>query len=317
MSHHHSLFFSLLLLAVTSLAQHSEPLDSFNTEFYHKSENDIFLIVNVTDKDYTYGEIVGVRKKAKKQNLFVFSKKAKSYLNEFEMGLMAYTPNYKAKDFDPDNNTDRPFAGWIYGQYGQHYVFKRSIFFSGLQIGSLGPNARAGKLQNWYHTSFGLGRFIEGWDTQIPNTLGVNFIQRFAHSLKETKKSNLYLSAKSSIGNIFTFVESRFGLSFGKNSGIFSFSRLANTQHTKNIFFDFNLGGRYTLYDASLQGNLFKENTFVQSNQINQFTITGSTGMRYLNKRWLVNLLVYFQSNALKSFSNHRYGSVEIAYSIL
>ena len=85
-------------------------------------------------------EIVGVRKKAKKQNLFVFSKKAKSYLNEFEMGLMAYTPNYKAKDFDPDNNTDRPFAGWIYGQYGQHYVFKRSIFFSGLQIGSLGPN---------------------------------------------------------------------------------------------------------------------------------------------------------------------------------
>ncbi|MFC4991744.1 lipid A deacylase LpxR family protein [Rubritalea tangerina] len=68
---------------------------------------------------------------------------------------------------------ERPYAGWLGGGYALH-AKSPSVFNSvELELGVIGPSARAREVQQWMHNIQGIYQF-QGWDTQIPDEVTGN-----------------------------------------------------------------------------------------------------------------------------------------------
>jgi len=86
------------------------------------------------------------------------------------LGQNIYTPH----DTDPFTltMTDRPYAGWLYGEFGvEVQTLKSSEYFS-LKVGIIGPASLAAPTQRSYHKLIGVSR-PNGWDHQLKNEPGI------------------------------------------------------------------------------------------------------------------------------------------------
>lgn len=87
------------------------------------------------------------------------------------LGQNMYTPEDKVRtDPDPD---DRPYAGWLYLSTAAIAYTPQQMASLELQVGVVGPDAFAGRVQNWWHVVIGAPP-INGWDHELDNEIGIN-----------------------------------------------------------------------------------------------------------------------------------------------
>lgn len=215
--------------------------------------------------------------------------------------------------FTPDLHkelfTDRPFAAYMMLGSKHQYINTVSNFSisSELQLGVIGPATGAGKVQNSLHELMPGADRIEGWDTQIQNDIGINYIfsvdkQFFRNELVEILGgSSIYL------GTPYTKAEVNTKIRVGLMEDYFN--RL-NTSSSKNwqIFLFGEIKGSYVLHNATIQGGLVNSfNTYVRKD-LTPFVVDYQLGIGSVYKKYS---LIFGQHLLTKEFdagNSHSWG---------
>lgn len=93
----------------------------------------------------------------------------------FSIGQKVFTPEQVHETEIIDN--DRPYAGWLYMNFGYHERTPLETRSISISVGTVGPNSFAEDFQQGFHQLIS-DHVPEGWDNQIENKLGVNLISR-------------------------------------------------------------------------------------------------------------------------------------------
>lgn len=87
------------------------------------------------------------------------------------LGQNMYTPaDIQSADLILD---DRPYAGWLYLEFGVTAETDSGYEVIKLDLGMVGPASLAGRTQRWWHSVIGSDR-PNGWAHQLPNEPGLN-----------------------------------------------------------------------------------------------------------------------------------------------
>jgi len=173
---------SLLLIAVHPLL--AEEKASFEPVHYNiVFENDYFV---TTDRWYTTGVDLSLLSRIYARPLPFSDKKSLSYIG-LSLSLEMYTPE-KFNDPEPQPN-DRPYAGWLYGSFALHQSSAKCLDSLELQLGIVGPSARAEEIQRFVHDHV-IGDPVDGWQNQLRDEPGVNLA--YHHHQRYSSRSGGY-----------------------------------------------------------------------------------------------------------------------------
>jgi hypothetical protein len=305
------------MMPLNSSGQSSNEL---KLEFLTTHDNDALIPYIQADKDYSFGLFEEVRFKGDSSRSLFFKSKVRSVLYSFKAGIMGFTPDHELEGFDPDNFTGRPFAGWLFIEHSQYFVFDRSYARFGVQGGVIGPHAYAGNFQNWFHREFNTGPHVPGWEHQIPSHFGLNLQGDYSRVYARKGSFMLYSDHKASLGSVFSFLEPSVALRLGRYTSLNNFSRLTDGRLSSgkkaSWFFDLRGGVTYKIYDATLQGNPFTNDDFFSSQNVNNLALIGSFKCSYVTKNLSISMQNHFRSADLSSSKRFNYGSLVIAFLI-
>ncbi len=141
-------------------------LERFNFVF----ENDAFFRI---DRWYSAGTDLSLLCKVKDHSVylpFVDHTKSITYVG-FALTQEIYTPA-EFNNPDPQLN-DRPYAGWLYASFAIHQSSAKSLDSLELQLGVVGPSARAEEVQRFIHYNI-IGDPVDGWQHQLHDEPGIN-----------------------------------------------------------------------------------------------------------------------------------------------
>lgn len=309
------LLLTLLIMSfyISSFAQET---DSYNYEIELGHDNDFFLLVVESDRYYTYGINGSFKWKNKKEHFFF--DKYENYQNHYStvrFNIEAYTPDY-LPDGSVDVTEERPYAGWSYGTYSQTIAFSKSYLRLGVDVGILGPDSKAGEVQNWFHRLIDDVE-LQGWENQLPNQLGVNLKGTYGFGLYKRKSFDFYATADVSLGNIYIYAQPILNARLGKfasiQNSIAQSNQLLASKNQIEYFLDLGLGVKASAYNATIQGNMFQNNDLFSQDEINNFIFTSYVGLNFLYKATSVKLKYNVSTGNLNSSDINRYGALSIA----
>jgi len=220
----------------------------------------------------------------------------------FALGQNIYTPrDIKRPNPDP---SDRPYAGWTYGELA--FVSKTTVVSDtlSLQVGLVGPNSLAEDAQRFAHRLGGYVRPL-GWDYQLRNELGVNVVferrwRLFGRALVQKLGIDLVPHVGVSLGNVQTYANAggtvRIGLNLPSDFGV-QLARPGSVGGTPaddldpRVALDRNFSvfvfgaadGRGVARDIFLDGNTFPDSRSVTKRA---FVADLSTGLGIIAGRW-------------------------------
>jgi len=240
---------------------------------------------------------------------------------------------YTPREFNiPELQTDdRPYAGWLYGSIALHQSNASTLETVELQVGIVGPSARAEELQRFVHEHI-IGDPVDGWQHQLSDEPGLNLAyhhhERFM--LSTTGREALLIPRIGAvIGNVHTELDAgilyRTGVNipvdFGQNfmvvPGLDSAIPAYNKDDTKyraaygyylQLQADLRLVGR----DLFLEGNTYKD-----SHSVDPYHLVGrfGGGIGGSYHAYEVSLIYTLES---KSFTQqpkfHAFGSMLFTY---
>lgn len=290
--------------------------DTYNYEIELGHDNDFFLLIVESDRYYTYGINGAFKWKNKKKHFFF--KKYENYQNHFSsirLNIEAYTPDY-LPDGSVDESEERPYAGWSYATYSQNIAFTKSYLRLGIDVGILGPDSKAGELQNWFHRLIDDVE-LQGWEDQLPNQLGVNLKGAYGRSLYARKSFDFYATIDASLGNIYIYAEPMVNLRLGKfaaiQNSVAQNNQLLASKNQIEYFMDLGIGFKTSAYNATIQGNMFQKNDLFSQDEINNFLFTSYVGLNFLYKAASFKLKYNISTGTLNSSDINRYGALSIA----
>ncbi|OBX21138.1 MULTISPECIES: lipid A deacylase LpxR family protein [Bizionia] len=310
-----SLLTLVLLLHVSVFAQETK---TYNNEIEIVTDNDFFVIYNTSDRNYTYGISGRYRWKTNNTNyLGSLFKEKQGHSYMAGINIEAYTPNYLDDDTKDDEIIERPYAGWSYAEFQTNYIFNKSYFRFGLEMGVLGKASQAGVIQNYFHEHISRDEPID-WSDQIPNQFGLNFTGSYAHEIYSTGFLDTFASVDASLGNIHTYVWPKLNFRLGKlnniNASVGSKNGLFSNNEHAEWFFDYGVGYKISFYNATIQGNIFNTNLAKPETQINHYIFTSHAGVQYSFKRFAATFSMQFNTGEFDRTKNHSFGSLKILY---
>ena len=307
-----AIFSYLLLFSATLLAQHSA------VEIGVLTENDLYTS-SKNDQYYTNGLELYYRYLSKKSKPQLLKK-----INEIRIGQYMYSP--RSIDKGADVMFDRPFAGYLFGQFGNtNFYSNQRVFKKYFQVGCVGPSSLAGQVQSGTHRLFNYKAFEE-WDYQIKNTLGLQacfmFLKGFLSSIK-SKRIDFQWQSEAKIGTIFTSLSTglvtRIGIKKLVNLSDSNFhgASLSNDRNSlkSEFYFYMQPSVNYQMYDATIQGSLFNDNSPVTFDII-PFRFNAETGLRYRKNNLNLSYAFVYRGKELKLDRNmgYFYGSIQLSY---
>ena len=305
------LFFFLLAIAKIYAQDYK-----FKHEIEIGTSNDFFVWHSNSDRYYTYGIHFDFRKRSDDTNFLkkYFPNADMSYHN-YGFNIQAYTPGYIADQIDA---MERPFAGWSYFEYHSSFSFLNKAFKVGAEIGILGPHSYAGNIQNWFHREITGDPVLDGWDNQIGDILGINLRMEYAKTFKAGKKYDLSFVLDNSIGNIFLYTEPAILLRLGTFNNIGSSMALSNgvlsNTGGKEFFVDFSARVKLSAFNATIQGNIFEDDSFFTQDEINNLIFNAFVGANYSKEKWMFKAKYFYTAGEINSNDNHVYITISGAY---
>ena len=289
---------------------------AFTKEVGLISDNDLYTS-SYYDRYYTNGTFLYFR--------YVSKNSSVKKIHEFQIGHMMYTPQF-ANSFFPEA-VDRPYAGYLFAKYS-HLFFSPKNFGlkSSLELGVLGPDARAEDMQNLIHQIYGFNP-TTGWNYQISNTFGINMGLVFLKPFSKTSKKRMDFTSTTTLklGTIFTELNTNIYarinlfstlLNTYSNSTLFesNLNTIATSQK-KELFIFIKPQVGYALHNATIQGSLFKYDSPITFG-INSFIYELEFGLKYAIKRFDLSYSVIKYSRKTDAIEEkiNTYGQIKIAY---
>lgn len=247
-------------------------------------ENDKFTLGPASDRHYTQGArgsktIYGTLNHPTVRGAVRFFRNATYLLGgpaetDDVLGITAGQSIYTPKDTERRDLIldDRPYAGWLYG--GAHLISLgrdgRIMDTYELQLGMTGPSALAKDFQNGFHELIGV-ETSKGWDNQLANEFGGQFIYRRSVRMTETDSDGVSMDLigryGTSIGTIFADVNAgatlRIGYElppdFGPSLIRTSLPTPLREPHPFSAYVFAGADGRFSLRNTFLDGNLLRD----------------------------------------------------------
>ncbi|WP_261842076.1 lipid A deacylase LpxR family protein [Aliamphritea ceti] len=241
-------------------------------------------------------------------------------------GQQIYTPSdINRTTVDPD---DRPYAGWLYLGVGYNQNNDRWMDSTQLNIGIVGPAALGQEAQDFIHDLRGFEKF-EGWDNQLHNELGVQFVYETKYRQSEYKlvddiNYDIIYHSGFSLGNVATYLNAGaelrigwnlpndFGTSTLRPGGDNSAPGRYKLGTTTSVHAFLSADARLVARDIFLDGN-----TFSNSHSIDKEYLVGdlAAGVAMLNGRWKFAYAQIFRTKEFKGQPHsHSYGSFSVTY---
>lgn len=281
-----------------------------DNDLYTSTKNDQYY-TNGLEIFYSY-----LSKKSKPQ----FLKK----INEIRIGQYMYSPRFIYKD--EEQMFDRPFAGYLFGQFGStNFYNNQAVFKKYIQLGYVGPNSFAEQIQSGTHKLFHYTAFEE-WDYQIENTFGLQtyfmFSKPFLSSI-DSNRIDFQWQSEAKLGTIFTSLSTGFVTRIGikklapiSDSNFYGGSLSSDTKPIEHeLYFYMNPSVNYQIYDATIQGGLFNDHSPVTFDLI-PLRFNGEAGLRYRNNNWNLSYAFVYRGKELKFYRTigYFYGSIKVSY---
>ncbi len=198
----------------------------------------------------------------------------------FALGQNIYTPS----DTDPFTLTisDRPYAGWLYGELGIGVETDQVSEYFILQAGIIGPASLADRTQRSYHRLIGVAR-PNGWAHQLGNEPGIviGYQRVWKNNLDLGKGFKLSSNphAGLALGNIYTYAALGWTFRIGKGlssengpppriSPAFPGSGYFNTSSAVVWYLFAGVEGRAVARDIFLDGNTFTNSHSVSKKRL-------------------------------------------------
>lgn len=258
-------FLFVISFLVSSLLPAQDTSLSFRKEFSLITENDNYNFT-LHDRYYTNGFFLRLNwvKKSETGNNVLKT------IHRTEAGQMLYNSYYNRRSQARVLETmDRPYAGWLYGSYGQTKIFSNQdvLQYDGI-VGILGPAAMGKQVQTWYHKVIHLYA-IYGWEYQLQNEAGINASVKYYHSLVKKNAGNhlsLHAVGKAMLGNTFTNASAGLLLKIGRteqeeNSSYWSAQmgeRMKQAKHKTELYAFLEPSVMAQAYNATVQGGMFR-----------------------------------------------------------
>jgi hypothetical protein len=279
------------------------------------SDNDLYTSSKF-DMYYTNGLEVFYRFGLKVENNHLEKKS-----NEFSIGQYLYTPRFID---NPDPAImDRPYAGYLFAKFGQNRFYKnQSVLKTDFKIGYVGPNAFGSETQSSFHKLVGYKAAL-GWEYQIKNALALQTHFLFSKKILTThssEKIDFHWKSEAQLGTIFTGMTTGIAARFAlkplvsvANSNFYDGGALGSRQ--SEFYFYIAPSINYQLYDATIQGSLFSNNSPITFNLV-PFRFNTEAGFKYKKKNLNLSYVFVYRGKELYSStsSGYFYGSIGLSY---
>lgn len=217
-------------------------------------ENDLFQRGITSDQYYTHG------------TKFSYFKETEHEKETFSIGQNIYTPSTKKLDADPAIlRNDRPFAGWLYGEYRNTNLTSENIITTyGVQLGCTGPCSLAKQTQRQVHRW--LDQSIPSWRNDFTHKSEVGVILEAERGYRFYSKEYFDLTGygAAKVGNIVDSaavgLDVRAGYNLDKFPSdpiIFKLPKAAPSNYLGYVFC--RLEQRLVPYNHLLDGSLFQD----------------------------------------------------------
>lgn len=254
------LTFWTLLVLMTVKAQEQ---GGFGSEITLLSENDNYDF-GKTDRYYSNGLMWQYNTLGRTKSTSRWLKK----INNWEAGIQIFNPYRNNQSLQLVMQLmDRPYAGWLYGSYGQTRIYPTgNVLQFGISAGVVGPASQAQQVQEYWHRLWRLYK-VYAWDRQVKNEPGVNFHLRWWPQLYRDAagRFSMHGLTAATLGNTFTHARIGLLLQTGRLSptvsGVFWGAALDRNERysrrpTEFIFFA-EPSLMLQAYNATLQGGMF------------------------------------------------------------
>lgn len=282
------------------------------------TDNDLYSS-SKNDKYYTNGLEIFYRFLAKNDD-----EKVNKKIVEFRIGQYIYNPQFINKG--AIKVIDRPFAGYLFGAVGKRFFLQNeSVFKVGAELGFVGPNSFAEETQKTFH-KFLSYKSVYGWETQVKNDLAIQSHFLFSNKLLPTlnnDKIDFHFQAEANLGTIFTDGSAGFltRIGFKKlvpvyNSNLYGASVTRELRKSESeVYFYIAPSIKYQVYDATIQGSLFNNNSLVTFDLI-PVRFNGEVGFKYRKNNLNLSYAFVYRSKELHSNINtgYFYGSILVSY---
>jgi hypothetical protein len=310
-------YFALLLFFATFWSFSQE---KFSKEISFVNDNDLYVSV-VRDRYYTNGMFLNYRylSENKKESL-------EKKIFQWQIGHKMFTPHKAVVTLISEH--DRPFAGYLYGNFGITNVYKANkILTTSLEIGVIGENAFGKELQDFIHSIYGFKKAV-GWEYQIKNALGVGFGAEYI-SLIGKDSSGFYDISwvnTANLGTVFTDISSGFYGRIGfkplqKLANSIAFKTNLNDENTNDVreiesFLFIKPTVRYAFYDATIQGSFLNTGSEVTKELI-PVVFNIEIGLKFTANRFHFAYVFNYntsKSEGLKYTYGNKFGTVAVHY---
>jgi lipid A 3-O-deacylase len=282
------------------------------------TDNDLYSS-SKNDKYYTNGLEIFYRFLAKNDD-----EKVNKKMVEFRIGQYIYNPKFINKEAIAV--IDRPFAGYLFGAVEKSFFLQNeSVFKVGVELGFVGPNSFAEETQKRFHKILSY-KSVYGWETQVTNALAIQSHFLFSNKLLPTLNNNkidFHFQSEANLGTIFTDVSAGFltRIGFKKlvpvyDSNLYGASVSRELRKSESEFYFYIAPSiKYQVYDATIQGSLFNNNSLVTFDLI-PVRFNGEAGFKYRKNNLNLSYAFVYRSKELHSNVNtgYFYGSILVSY---
>jgi len=282
------------------------------------------------DKQHSYAWIEGVNELLEPFHPDLDTQ-AKVHRNMvFSLGQLMFTPQDKFKQVLDE--TDRPYAGWLYAGVGYQARTANKLHSFELNLGVVGPAAFAREAQDLIHDIRGIERF-HGWHNQLDNELGVQLVferKRRFRPLKEklfsTIDTDIITHWGASLGNVASYInagaEWRVGSALPKDFGMSTLrpgGEGNNPGLNDPVHRDIRVHGFIAADGRAVAHNIFLDgNTFSDSHSVTKkhFVADITMGVSVVYKRWNLSYSQVYRSKEFQGQQKaQKYGALSVSYS--
>lgn len=299
---------------------HTQLKEAPRRQIYFQHDNDVFRLVEQTDRYYSFGLLTGYsqllsKDQALRKAVFLIpDSPEEKRIFTMDFAMKGYTPEF---DNDTTSGPKRPFAGVSVFQFGVQSSTANRMLSLGLTLGVRGPASGAETVQDNFHRLI-QDEVFEGWSSQLSNKFLYGIRSTYARSFKLTSFADLSSITELALGNYQSHLDERITLRIGRLRPLFQSlifgNHLGELVDKPEFYLSGSLIGRAVLVDTTfgkIDCDLTNPNNPNKSNLLAGYEVSAHFQSNSLG--------LYLAHNRISSESDfstkHSYGSIGISYS--
>lgn len=307
-------FILIILFPISIFTQSIENIKNDNL-FVFKWSNDFWY---QTDEYYSNGFTFEFYNPVFKYNPFNFillpNARESNSLEGITLTQDFYTPTELTDTVK--QKADRPFAAYLLLGFKRISINKKHDLklTSEIQFGIVGESAMGEEIQNGIHDLLPTSSFVYGWANQIRDDFCFNYTVGIEKQIWQTDWAEINLLGFAKIGTPFT----QFDIGLNSRIGKFDKKYFAGFEHLSNdnwqLFFNADFRSRFILFNATLQGGLFNNNSVYTIDNPKPVVGDFLLGITFVYKTFRIEYAQSYLTPEIPNGKIHKWGTLNIRF---